>query len=95
MTGEKGRKEKLVSDITSRKNKEAEFQSSGCPLHFPLGTYECDLCVRACIRATNVLIRVIRSTAMNLNLPDVRFHINDSIVVVLHVGMYDKITAKF
>lgn len=45
---------RLVSDVTSRKNKEAEFQSSGCPLRAPLGTK-----ARTRARATDGFARAI------------------------------------
>lgn len=39
---------RLVSDVTSRKNKEAEFQSSGCPLRRPSwhGRADARVCAR-------------------------------------------------
>lgn len=72
---------RLVSDVTSRKNKEAEFQSSGCPLRAPLGT-NARTRARTRARATDGFARAICGVVITPN-PS-RRRINDLIDAVLY-----------
>lgn len=75
---------RLVSDVTSRKNKEAKFQSSGCPLRRPswhARTNEREnTALRA--RATDGFARTICGAVIAPNPSDARLRINDLIVAM-------------